>query len=599
MQVSNNSPVDSSAFDQIKAKRQTNFNVNKLSPINDRNDEINSILSNCRVALLTLDKQQVITAANGYCSKLLGVPRTSLLGSPFPSHLSSESYLSFVAEFNMAISQKNAVEITISITTGNGASKTLLALMSGVEMSSGCDSTVSLVLVDSSKQKNKMSELSNAKRYLERLANNDALTGLSNRMRFKEELRNSLLHARKHRRKVALLYFDLDGFKKINDHFGHHAGDAVLCKIANRLRSLTREEGKIARLGGDEFAMIIEFAGDITPVEAEANRILELVKEPIHLQSATVELKSSIGICVYPDGANTPEILIQQSDASMYEAKKLGGDRVSFFTSELYYELVRRTKLERGIDTGLEQLQFSVKYQPIVSVANGDTHSYEALLRWNHPEYGNVAPSEFIALAERTGEIVKLGYWVLDRACQFLRNISKSNSNVKFAINLSPVQFSDHQLIDNIHRCFDKYNVSPERIDFEITETCIFTNSRESLAVAKAIKEMGCGLSIDDFGTGYSSFSRLMEMPASKLKIDRSLIKKITVCNSYLSIVRGIIEMAHNLRMDVVAEGVETTQQMELLTEIKCDYLQGWLVQVPAMESDILSDVVLPGKEVA
>lgn len=539
-----------------------------------RLSQYREVVENAPIALLQLDHSQHILSANSQCKALLGVPVSICLHTNFCDYLSPSSKVRFLNRLNREQSEPIAVEATVICPHTRG--KDILILLTPSANRSAAVTVVALL--DNTRQRSVETHYENARSYLQKMANNDALTGLSNRLYFKDNLRAAMLSARRSQRNVALLYFDIDKFKDVNDQYGHHAGDTLLCEIANRLRIRTRDVGSLARVGGDEFTLTIEYSGSIDRVIKEAENILTAIQSPVAIAPNTVRVSSSIGISIYPAHAKTPEELIKQADAAMYQAKAKGGNDVFVFSDTLQRSLKRQHELERGVRRGLRETEFFLEYQPIVECRTGALDGLEVLVRWNHPSFGTLRPSDFISIAERTGRINDLGLWVVEETCKTISAEESNCADTRFAINLSPIQLADTSVVRKIRSCTEKYDIDPARIEFEITENCVIHNLDSCLRLAAELNELGFSLSIDDFGTGYSSFSRLIDLPINRLKLDRQLIQDIAIRPNAMAIVKGIISIAHELGMKVVAEGVETVEQVRALQSRKCDFLQGYYV---------------------
>lgn len=538
--------------------------------------ELKNAWDNAPVAMMILDAEHRIVTANKQCKDVLSLPVSICLNTYFCDYLTPTCKSKFFSALKTLQQEKTTQEIDATMLCPYKKGRNIHLLLNKPDKPTDDCSTI-IVLVDNTRQITEKAQFENTKTYLQRIANNDALTGLPNRKSFRDNLRNAMLSARTSNRNIALLYFDIDKFKSINDQFGHHAGDSLLCEISNRLRTRTRDVGRLARLGGDEFTMTYEYSGSFDSVNKEAQSILDIISIPVSVASKSIQVTSSIGISMYPQHAKTPEELIRQADAAMYQTKAKGGNGVCIFSKDLKYQLQRQRELEHGVDRALKQSEFFCEYQPIVNSCNGTTHSMETLVRWNHPIFGVLKPADFISLAERSGQIGELGLWVLNETCRILKQRSLYSAD-KFAINLSPIQLSDPHVIDNIQRIVSKHQVSPDSIEFEITESCIIHNMDDCLRVTTALKERGFSLSIDDFGTGYSSFARLIDLPIARLKLDRQLIKNITNRSHAAKVVKGMIRIAHDIGIKVVAEGVETQQQADLLRSYGSDFLQGFYI---------------------
>lgn len=421
-----------------------------------------------------------------------------------------------------------------------------------------------------------------ATRDLAYLAQYDSLTGLANRGLFRDRLAQALARADRHERLVALLFLDLDGFKAINDTLGHDAGDNLLKTVADRLRGCVRRADTVARLGGDEFAVILEGVSRIGDATAVAQKILDTVALPFILNGQEVFVTTSIGIAVYRRDGEDAEALTKNADTAMYRAKEQGRSTYQIYTADLHEKILQRLALESGLRRALERGEFLLYYQPRVNLRSGAITGMEALLRWRHPERGLVSPVEFIPVAEESGLIIPIGEWVLREACAQSRAWHAAGlPRLRVAVNLSARQFRHKDLAEAVARIVAETGLEPEWLELELTEGFLMENTQASSATLAALKAMGLRISIDDFGTGYSSLNYLQRFPIDTLKIDQSFVRGIPTDPDAAAIVTAIIALAHSLRLEVVAEGAETKEQIEFLKAQGCDEIQGYLFSPP------------------
>ncbi len=558
----------------------------------DVNYRLTEAINKAPVALLTIDGDGQILAANSACKSIMGIPATVLAGTILFEYLCSESAESLKNELiryrDGAITLSN--DLSLSLSHPLIEERPMQVLITNSEPATDDDhQEFVIVLLNRSRQQQIENQLRDAKDYLERLATHDALTGLPNRIFFTDALRAAMFNARKAKRQLALLYFDIDGFKGVNDQYGHHVGDALLREIANRLRIRTREVGRLARLGGDEFTLILEHTGTQDSLLREAEIVRLAISEPFQASSTTLTVSASIGIAIYPDFAKTPRHLIQYADTAMYQAKRLGGNCVVQFSSEHQEKLIRTKTLESDFSASIGRSEFILNFQPIVDCNTDKIDTLEVLVRWNHPEYGIIAPDEFIPMAERTGLINELGNWIIENACEACRRLHNSGNTVRFAINISPIQLNNKNLANDILSCLQRYNLQPEWFDLEITESCIMSDIDCALTQIEELGKSGFSIAVDDFGTGHSSLARLSSLPVSKIKLDRLFTSGLTKNADSKIIVKGLIGIAHELGMSVVAEGVENQHQTELLQGYRCEYIQGYGVYRPQSEEGLPS----------
>jgi len=410
----------------------------------------------------------------------------------------------------------------------------------------------------------------------------DSLTGLPNRRLFNVQLLKMIEQARKTRCKMALLFLDLDHFKDINDTLGHHAGDTVLKQVAENLKSTLRPSDLIARLGGDEFVILLAHADNVLDVQHVADKIMAAVKRPVFLQEKGYHLSASIGISLFPDDGEDLHTLHKNADLAMYDAKSRGRGRYIYYRPDLARFVESRTALVKDIRQALEQQAFTLEFQPQAAAADGSFIGAEALIRWVHPQKGNISPLDFIPLAEETGQIIELGEWVLTSACrQCMMWWQEGLKEFVLAVNLSVKQlqegFSEHLLAMIV----GELGFPLRCLELEITESLVMETGGEALEELERLRQAGVSISMDDFGTGHSSLSQLKRMPISKLKIDRSFVRDIPEDPNDMIIARTIIAMGHSLGLEIVAEGVENEVQRNFLRKEGCDLLQGYLISRP------------------
>jgi diguanylate cyclase (GGDEF)-like protein len=414
------------------------------------------------------------------------------------------------------------------------------------------------------------------------LATHDGLTDLPNRVMFGQLFEQSIRLARRNGRKCAVLFIDLDRFKLINDSLGHAAGDMLLVEVANRLRGCVRESDVVARLGGDEFVVILGESSDRDEIAAVARKILTALLPPVLLAGHECRTTGSIGIAIYPDDGSDSQTLTKNADIAMYLAKEEGKNDFRFFTAEIRSQSIEQLILETHLRHALELGQFELHYQPKLEVVSGQINGVEALLRWTHPELGNLPPMQFIPLAEETGLIIPIGRWVLKTACA--QNMAWQEDGlpaISMAVNLSPRQFLDDNLLTDIDEALASTGMPAHLLQLEITESMVMQNVERAIKLLDEIQSRGVRLAIDDFGTGYSSMSLMKQFPIDTIKIDRSFVRDLENSTQDRAIAKAIINMGKALGLTVVAEGVETTEQDAFLRGHACDELQGYLFSKP------------------
>ncbi len=434
-----------------------------------------------------------------------------------------------------------------------------------------------------------ISELKATEKKLENLAFKDALTSLPNRQLFNDRVEQEITHAHRHKEKLALMFLDLDQFKRVNDVHGHHIGDELLREVAHRLLLCVRENDTVARLGGDEFTIILTDLSDASSAAILAEKIIEEISKPILVQQYELFVGTSIGISIYPDDSGNKETLLRHADTAMYHAKEQGRGNYKFFSEELERINQDRNLIENDLRNAIKEQQFEVYYQPQVDIASNKLTGAEALIRWNHPERGLISPLSFIPIAEENGMIIEIGKWVFNQACSLIhRQLDSDIEPVKIAVNLSAVQFKDAGLIEMIEDALNTYHLESKWIELEITESVIMDDAEKTIKILQNLKDLGLTLSIDDFGTGYSSLAYLKRFPISKLKIDREFIKDLTKDKDDDILTISIIQLAKGLGLDVLAEGAETAEQISFLKDNNCQYVQGYFYSKPLPEKDFL-----------
>jgi len=418
------------------------------------------------------------------------------------------------------------------------------------------------------------------------LAYHDALTGLPNRTLFTDRLNLALAQARRKEQLVAVMFLDLDRFKIVNDTAGHTSGDQLLRDVAERLTGLVREGDTVARMGGDEFTLLLPEVSDVGEAVEIAERVLEALREPWKINNREYHVTTSIGIVLHPADGEDAQSLLRNADAAMYRAKELGRDNYQLYTQAMNAQVVERLALENSLRRGLERDEFAVYYQPQVDISSQRIVGTEALVRWQHPERGLVSPLEFISVAEETGLIVPLGTWVLQTACA--QNVAwqqAGHAPMPVAVNLSARQFQERDLLDTVTQALEKSGMDSQYLQLEITEGVAMQDVESTATTLRALREMGIQIAIDDFGTGHSSLSYLKSFPVSALKIDRSFVRDLTVDPDDAAITAAILAMAKSLSLKVIAEGVETEEQLAFLKERGCDEMQGFLFSKPVPAS--------------
>lgn len=423
---------------------------------------------------------------------------------------------------------------------------------------------------------------------LKQMAFYDALTGLPNRSFFIEQLKEEILLARENSESFAILYLDCDDFKQINDALGHDAGDSFLREFVKRTQESILVERTFARMGGDEFTILISNIESEAQVAKIAKQILSALEQPWHIDHQEFILSVSMGISIFPRDGSTANSLITHADYSMYFAKKHGKNQFQFYNPKLHRRNYNQTKLKKDLYLAIERNELYIHYQPIVNMDTGTIEGTEALIRWNHPQYGVVPPSEFISLAEETGLIIQIGEWVLTKACHQLKKWHESGYNtLKMSVNLSPIQIEQYHFAENILKFLHDLELQPEFLSLEITESIFIketTNTKDTLDLLKSNR---IGISFDDFGTGYSSLSYLKDFPVNIIKIDRAFVRDLALSKHDAAIVDTILKICTTLHLGTIAEGVETADHALKLKELGCTLLQGYYFSKPCSPEEL------------
>lgn len=423
---------------------------------------------------------------------------------------------------------------------------------------------------------------------IEYLANHDGLTGLPNRTMFSEALNFTIHNAQRHQHTFATLFIDLDRFKNINDRLGHNAGDRLLKVMAQRLSNCLRAGDRVARLGGDEFVVLLPQISDQREVTNIANKLLATLSQPLTLEGQECRTTASIGISIFPDDAQDEHSLMRNADIAMYRAKEEGKNTFEFYSAHIETLSLARLALETSLRRALERDEFQLHYQAKLNLDTGLMSGVEALLRWAHPELGLISPSQFIPLAEETGLIVPIGRWVLKTACRQAQQWREAGlPALTMAVNLSPRQFTDRRILEDIRGGLEESGMPAEQLELEITESLVMENEVQALRLLHAIKGMGVRLAIDDFGVGYSSLAKLKHFPIDTLKIDRSFVRDLPHIAEDCAIAQAIIAMGKTLGLKIVAEGVETQAQKVFLQSHGCDEYQGFFYSEPLLADEL------------
>lgn len=439
-------------------------------------------------------------------------------------------------------------------------------------------------------------ELRNSQSRLYQLAHHDALTGLPNRLLFKDRLERAIAKAQRNKSKVAILFLDLDRFKNINDTLGHDVGDDLLVEVAKRLQKQCRKSDTVARLGGDEFVFILEDIQQSSDIAVVAKKILDAMKRRVIAGEHELFVSTSIGIGIFPDDSNDTEGVIKCADTALYRAKEDGRSNYKFYKTDMDTAAYQQLLLETELRKAISEEQFYLEYQPQFDLKTKQLTGFEALIRWNHPEHGLVPPNDFIPLAEENGLIVSIGSWVIEQVCRQMAAWQEAGlALVPIAVNVSARQFRDKKFVAHTSNVVQQSGIEPKLLEIELTESTVMDKVEETIVELERITRFGIRLAVDDFGTGYSSLAYLQRFPLNRLKIDQSFVREIANDRSIHMIIQAIITMAHSLGLTVLAEGVEENEQLHFLEENNCDQVQGYLLGHPLSGENAVDLLVKSG----
>ena len=427
-----------------------------------------------------------------------------------------------------------------------------------------------------------------AEERLQHLAHHDGLTDLPNRLLFMDRLGQSLSRVRWHKRLVAVLFLDLDHFNRINDTLGHDTGDLLLKAVAQRLSSCVREGDTVARIAGDEFTIILSDVAQAEDVPKVTQKIVDTIANPFVVAGRELFVTTSMGISLFPNDGQDGQTLLKNANAAMYRAKEQGRNHYQHYSPAMNVRTLERLALENSLRHALERKELLLHYQPRVDLETGQIMGVEALLRWQYPNLGLVPPNQFIPLAEETGLIIPIGEWVLRTACQQNKLWQTMGLlPIRVAVNLSPRQFEKKDFVKTVAKVLKDTDLDPHYLELELTESLIMKSAETSITTLRQLNAMGIQISIDDFGTGYSSLSYLRRFPIQALKIDQSFVRDITTDPDDSVIVTAMIILAHSLKLKVIAEGVETKEQLDFLRSLKCHEMQGYYFSRPLPEDEV------------
>lgn len=555
---------------EIEERRRAELELQESS------EQIRDLYNHAPCGYHSLDENGVFVRINDTELAWLGRTREEVVGkSRLTDFLTFQSVGEFARTFPLLKERGWVRDLELTLVRRDGSSLPVLLSATAVRAADGAFVMSRTTLYDLSERKHSEERI----RYL---ANHDALTGLSNRTTFQTQLDEFITQARTRQESVAAMFLDLDRFNHVNDSLGHHIGDLVLCEVSKRLRGCVRETDALARWGGDEFVVALTAPASKHAALLAAQKLLEALKAPIVAENHELHVGGSIGISFYPSDGKDVQALLRAADTAMYHAKKKGRNRVELFTPTLTEGIQHRMNLGSQLRHALERQELYLHYQPQVVMESGQIFGAEALLRWQHPKLGSVSPTEFIPIAEEMGFIQSLGSWALRQACKQLKYWHEAgHPTLRIAVNLSAPEFLEPRFVEQVARILGDTGCPADALEFEITENVLLQSSEENLRVLNAVSNMGIGLSVDDFGIGYSSLAYLQSFPINALKIDRTFVNRIGHKLHGGAIVEAIIAMAQSLRLKLLAEGVETEEQIAFLKSCGCRAAQGYYYSRP------------------
>ena len=564
---------------QLAGYVTTYTDISERRAIQEREQLAQKVFANTPAGIIVTDDAQRIISANPATLSMSGYSPEEIVGQTIFGLLASDTSLT-PNDFQVAIDQSGTWSGEIDIVRKTGESLAVGIRISRVDDLNASESSHYIwILAD-------ITERKQAEERMRHIAQSDSLTGLPNRLALQMRLAQTLPDARRHSWQVAVMFIDLDRFKNINDTLGHPVGDELLREVASRLSLVVRETDFVARLGGDEFVIVLPAITNPADAAIVANKIIGTLSSPIVADGHELHTSPSIGISIFPDDGADGDTVLKNADTAMYHAKSAGRNNYQFYADEMNKTATERLDIERKLRHAISRNELALCYQPQFSADGSHPTGVEALIRWHHPTDGIISPVRFIPIAEETGLIVEIGEWVLRTACHEMKNwIDAGLQPIRVAVNISARQLRRRDFCEVVAGCLVESGLPAELLELEITESAVMENPEEAISILQSIGRMGVTLAIDDFGTGYSSLAYLKLFPIDHLKIDRSFVADIEFDLNDRAIAFGTIALAHSLGLNVIAEGVETADQLELLRSNGCDEIQGYLFSKPLTSS--------------
>lgn len=582
--------VTGSVHREQKLREQSGLMQSLMTEISSREVQVRTVLENTLDGIITITESGMVREFNPAAEKIFGYQKDEILGSSInrliPAAMSQYQNTEKIEDIANTLSLVLGSTRELPAKRKDGSSFMLELSLNEMRLHG------ERLYVGSMRD---VTERTQAEQLIRHMAQHDALTDLPNRTLFKDRLESAMALAQRHDQLVAVMFLDLDRFKTINDTMGHHTGDALLTEVAKRLKSITRNTDTVARLGGDEFAIIQTEINHADGVVSLAEKVIAAVAKTYNYDGNDINTSTSIGITLYPTDKGDADQLLQNADMAMYRAKRAGRNNFQFYSNEMHEEIQHTANMEKDIRRALVSDEFVLFYQPQIDLRTGKVVGVEALVRWMHPERGLIPPDEFIPVAEDSGLILPLGHLVLVQACRWAKNWQDTgNEAIRVAVNLSAVQFNDPGLVEDIANTLKQTKLSPEYLELELTESFLMENAGTTINTLKQLHDLDLELAIDDFGTGYSSLAYLKRFPVNKIKIDRSFVNDISTDNEDAVIVQSVISLGHSLGLKVIAEGLETEEQLAFLQLHGCDEVQGYYYGKPMPAEEFIEFMKQP-----
>ena len=570
--------ISTSDLRERALRTQSAMLTDLVRDLEEKDHELNTIFNSTQNGIIIFDINGQILNANPAAIRLTGVPHDEITDHyiyQYIDHISSDTFNSLDVEAIIGrLADHNEFEEEMTLTNHEGNMVPIKASFNIIPHEEK-RSRFYIFFRDITRQKK-------AEEKLYRMARFDSVTGLDNRISFTEKLEYAINIHKRSGQTLSIFFIDLDRFKSVNDKLGHSAGDALLKMVGERLSTRCRDCDTLARWAGDEFVLLLEQQTHQRSAITVAEKIIAEFQKPFHIEATDVFIGASIGIAQYPEDGSTPEALVIHADQAMYQAKNEGKGIFRFFTEEMNARMTERLVMETELRNAIDQEEFQLFYQPQIDVLSGNIAGVEALIRWNHPKRGLLTPDSFIEVAEDCGLITAIGDWVLQEAISISAQWQKRfGTPLMMSVNLSPKQFNDDTLVAKLRRLLHAVGLAPSTLMLEITENDLIADHQSTHLILNALKTLGVKIAIDDFGTGYSSLAYLRTLPVDTLKIDKEFFVRSRSDDTDSHIISAIIDLAHALKLEVIAEGIETYTQMELLKMKKCDIAQGFLIGKP------------------